>query len=207
MITPSESAGSVSISAQDMYGSGTYSSYTYTADDPPACFKEDTKILVLKDNDEKYIKIQNLRKGDLVKTLNNGYMKIDMIGKSELYNAKDKEIKKRLYICDKDNYPEIFDDLVITGCHSILVDDISDEQRKSTIELMRKIYVTDNKYRLLACLDERAKYYDNEGTFNIYHIALESEHYYANYGVYANGLLVETCSKRYLKELSGMSLL
>jgi hypothetical protein len=27
-----------------------------------------------------------------------------------------------------------------------------------------------------------------------------------NYGVYANGLLVETCSKRYLKELSHMEL-
>ena len=26
-----------------------------------------------------------------------------------------------------------------------------------------------------------------------------------NYGIYANGLLVETCSKRYLKELSNMN--
>jgi len=28
-----------------------------------------------------------------------------------------------------------------------------------------------------------------------------------NYGIYANGLLVETCSERNLKELSGMELL
>jgi hypothetical protein len=28
-----------------------------------------------------------------------------------------------------------------------------------------------------------------------------------NYGIYANGLLVESCSKRYLAELSGMKLL
>jgi hypothetical protein len=41
----------------------------------------------------------------------------------------------------------------------------------------------------------------------IYHIALENDDYYMNYGVYANGLLVETCSKRYLKELSRMELI
>jgi hypothetical protein len=28
-----------------------------------------------------------------------------------------------------------------------------------------------------------------------------------NYGIYANGLLVETCSKRYLSELSNMRIL
>ena len=33
------------------------------------------------------------------------------------------------------------------------------------------------------------------------------ENYYGNYGIWANGLLVETCSKRYLKELSGMALI
>jgi len=40
----------------------------------------------------------------------------------------------------------------------------------------------------------------------IYHLALENENYFSNYGIYANGLLVESCSKRYLKELSGMEL-
>lgn len=28
-----------------------------------------------------------------------------------------------------------------------------------------------------------------------------------NYGIYANGLLVESCSRRYLKEMSNMSLI
>ena len=37
--------------------------------------------------------------------------------------------------------------------------------------------------------------------------ALENDNYYMNYGIYANGLLVETCSKRYLKELSNMTLI
>lgn len=41
----------------------------------------------------------------------------------------------------------------------------------------------------------------------IYHLALENESYYNNYGIYANGLLVESCSQRYLKELSNMELI
>jgi hypothetical protein len=38
-------------------------------------------------------------------------------------------------------------------------------------------------------------------------LALENDDYYMNYGIYANGLLVETCSKRFMKELSSMTLL
>jgi len=37
-------------------------------------------------------------------------------------------------------------------------------------------------------------------------LALENNDYYMNYGIFANGLLVETTSKRYIKELSNMTL-
>ena len=67
--------------------------------------------------------------------------------------------------------------------------------------------MTDKKYRLPACADDRASIYEVEGDVTIYHIALENADYYMNYGIYANGLLVETCSKRYLKELSRMELI
>ena len=59
----------------------------------------------------------------------------------------------------------------------------------------------------MACLDERAEPYLEEGLFNIWHFALENNDYYMNYGIYANGLLVETSSKRYMKEHSGMELI
>ena len=75
------------------------------------------------------------------------------------------------------------------------------------MRVMKDIYVTDSKYRLIASLDERAEPYACEGIFNIYHFALENDSYYKNYGVFANGLLVESCSKRYLKELSNMTIL
>ena len=169
------------------------------------CFKEGTKILTNKG----YKYIEDLRKGDLVKTLQHEYLPIDMIGKREIYHISSNErIKDQLYKCSSSGYPEVFEDLIITGCHCILVDNfINDKQLKKTIDVLNKIYITDDKYRLPACVDERTTVYENPGIYTIYHIALENNNYYENYGIYANGLLVETCSKRYLKELSNMTLI
>jgi len=100
------------------------------------------------------------------------------------------------------------DDLIITGCHSILVDNFKDEnERERTIEVNGDTFVTDRKYRLPACADERAAVYETPGTYTIYHFALDHDDYYMNYGIYANGLLVETCSKRNFIEFSNMTLI
>ena len=172
---------------------------------PIVCFKEDSKILT----DKGYVPIQDLRRGDLVETLNDGFVAIYNIGRKDIYNpALQERIKDQLYKCSQMEYPEVFEDLVITGCHSILVDDfINEEQRQKTIDVNGNTYVTDKKYRLPACADPRASIYENQGAHTIYHLALEHDDYYMNYGIYANGLLVETCSKRYLKELSDMTLI
>jgi len=168
------------------------------------CFKEHTKILTNKG----YVPIQDLRKGDLVKTLLNDYKPIYMIGKKEIYHpACNERIKDQLYECSPSKYTELFEPLIITGCHSILVDDFKDGEREKMLGLLKDIYVTDHKYRLAACVDERTIVYKNPGTYTIYHVALENDNYYMNYGVYANGLLVETCSQRYLKELSNMNMI
>jgi hypothetical protein len=88
------------------------------------------------------------------------------------------------------------------------VDEFKNEkEREETGKLNNgRFFATDDKHRLPACVDERASVYEKEGFFTIYHLALDNEDYYMNYGIYANGLLVETCSKRYLKELSKMEL-
>jgi Uncharacterized conserved protein len=185
------------------YGNGNIGKYSLP--EPPPCFKEGSKILT----DTGYKAIETLRKGDLVKTLKHDFVPVVMIGKRVFYNPSQKDrIKDQLYKCSQDKYPELTEDLVITGCHSILVDSFtSNEQREKVIEVNGDTYVTDKKYRLPACVDEKASIYEVEGDVTIYHIALENEDYYMNYGVYANGLLVETCSKRYLKELSRMELI
>jgi hypothetical protein len=188
------------------YNSGSstsnYGTIYYSPSASVVCFNEDTQILT----DSGYKLVQDLRKGDLVKTALHGFVPIEMIAKKDFYNpASSERIKDQLYILTNENYPDVFEPLIITGCHSILVDGFKDdEQREKTIEVLGKIYVTNEKYRLPACVDERCEIYEKKGNCTIYHFALENENYYYNYGIYANGLLVETCSIRYLKELSNM---
>lgn len=175
---------------------------------PIICFNENTKISCLVNGVEKEVLVQHIRKGFLVKTSLNGYKPVDMIGTSKMFNPGNNErILERLYVCSKDKYPELTEDLIITGCHAILVDNLTQKQREETIKEFGRVFATDKKYRLIAKLDERSKPYNHVGQHNIYHIALENENYYSNYGIFANGLLVESCSKRYLKELSKMTLL
>ena len=183
----------------------TYNAAVWTYSPPYPCFKSGSKILT----NQGYKLIEELKKGDLVKTLKHELKAIDLIGKRDIFHpASEDRIKEQLYKCTKEEYPEVFEDLVITGCHSILVDKFaSEEQRNRTIEVNGDTYVTDRKYRLPACADERASIYDKKGSYTIYHLALEHDDYYMNYGIYANGLLVETCSKRYLNELSNMELI
>ena len=171
------------------------------------CFKEGTKILCFVDGKETYLPVETLKPGSFVKTYLHGYKAIESIGSSKIYNpANTLRGKNRLYVCKKEKYPEVTEDLVITGCHSILVDSIDKKQEDDIRELAGDIYVTDKKYRLMACLDDRAETYSEEGVHNIWHFALANKDYYMNYGVYANGLLVESTSRRMMKELSGMEL-
>jgi len=171
--------------------------------DLTACFKEGTKILTR----QGYKKIETLKKGDLLKTINNGFVAIELIGKKDIYHsASETRIKDQLYQCSSDKYPSVFEDLVLTGGHSILVDKFASEsQKEKAIEVNGgEVYVTDGKYRLPACADSKTSVYKTPGVYTIYHIALENENNEFNYGIYANGLIVESCSKRYLIEFSGM---
>jgi hypothetical protein len=174
------------------------------------CFLEGSKILCLVDGAEKYVEIQNLRKGDLVKTLLNGYKAVDLIGSSKIYNPANKlRNKARLYKLTPEKYPALTEDLVITGCHSILIDEeMTEDQRAKSFELMGDIFITEDRYRLLACIDERAEPYDQEGIHSIWHFSLEHHFEKMNYGVYANGgLMVETSSKRMMREQSGLEII
>ena len=173
--------------------------------DPHPCFLEGTEILT----DKGYVLIQDLRAGDKVKTVNSGFVPIFAIGKRGMAHlATEERIKDQLYVCSPSNYPELTKDLVLTGCHSLLVPRfVSEEQALKTREILGANYVTDGHYRLPACVDDRATVYPTKGVYPIYHFALDHEDRYVNYGVYANGLLVETTSKRYMLELSGMTLL
>ena len=162
------------------------------------CFKEGTKILTK----HGYTLIEQLRPHDLIKTFKHGYVPLHLIGKRKIeHHVLNERIKQQLYVLTSKQYPTLFEDLILTGCHSILVDDFSNEtQRKQTIEINGDTYITDNKYRLPACVDEKADVYDVKGTYYVYHVTLEHDDDYMNYGIYANGLLVESSCKCHVKE-------
>ena len=132
-----------------------------------------------------------------------------MICKTEIYhNALKERNKDQLYKCTKENYPEILEDLVITGSHCILINNFKNKkQLKDTLKIHGMIFITENKYRLPVCVDDRSEVYEKKGLYTIYHLTLDNDNDYLNYGIYANGLLVETCSKIQLKEFSNMTLI
>jgi hypothetical protein len=173
------------------------------------CFLEGSTILCEVNGVEKYVPVEELKKGTLVKTSLNGSKPVVLVGKRNIQNAGNNErTESRLYKCSPSNYPQLKNDLYITGGHSILEFPITDKQKDDIIKYQGKLYVTDNKYRLMACLDERAEPWNSEGEYTIWHFALENQDKKMNYGVYANGgLLVETCSIYTMINKSGMTLI
>jgi len=189
---------------------GIYEVHLYPANLYPAqapCFLEGTEILCQVDGAEKYLPIEKVSPGTLVKTIRNGFKKVVLSGKGKIHNPGDQQrMENRLYRCSPENYPGLTKDIYITGCHSILVPELTDTEREKTIQHLGKIYATDRKYRLIACIDERAKPWASAGIYTIWHIALENDNVSMNYGVYASGLIVETCSINTLRTKSNMIL-
>ena len=157
------------------------------------CVLEGTKI----NTEDGYKCIEKLTKEDKVKTVN-GYKNVYKINKTVLeHRAINKRIPDQLYEYVTDNE----EPLILTGRHSILVDNLTTEESEKVKEMFGRLYTTENKYRLAACLDKQSKVYSVPGTYNVYHVALENDNVYTNYGMYANGVLVETMSKRNMDKL------
>jgi hypothetical protein len=202
----SNSNGSSSQSVTYPNGSVLNSDGNYYLYPSAPCFLEGSTVLCQVEGVEKYLPVEELKNGTLVKTSLNGYKPVVLIGKGTIENSGDDErIENRLYKCSTSKYPQLKDDLYITGGHSILEFPITEKQKEDIIKHMGKLFVTDDKYRLMAYLDERAEPWNSEGVYTIWHFALENDDEKMNYGVYVNGgLLVETCSIRYLKQMSNM---
>jgi hypothetical protein len=192
----------VSLGAQNVYYDDTavnaYNiltiNYNWVITSTYTCFKEGTKILTKNG----YIPIEDLKIGDLVLTYLHEYIPIALIGTSKISHFNtDKRIIDKLYMYSKESHPELIEDLVITGWHSILVDEFKNEEEKDKTSkiLGNPIPIVDNKYKLPSFVDEKSEIYDQPGLYNIYHFALESEDENRFFGIYANGVLVESCSK------------
>ena len=175
---------------------------TILYDSNPSCFNEDTKILCLnKNGEEEYIPIQNLRKGDLVKSYLHEYRKIDLIGKGKMFNDPSK-FNSCMYIFEKTDYNELIEDLIVTGGHSILVDQLTDQEQLNQSTVWDRNYKIDDKVLLLAGFSSLFKPITTQKIFTWYHFTLECEDNDERFGVFANGVLVEIPSKNQFKEFN-----
>jgi hypothetical protein len=165
------------------------------------CFGESTEILCKIHDQELYVPVQELQKGTLVKTSKDGYISLEHITKATIYNPSHMHRhKNRLYKYSKEQFEDLTQDLYLTGCHSVLVDNLHNSQRNAVTKILGDIYVTDEKYRLPSCVFNKAEPHTIAGKYDIYHITLQSDDAEKNYGIYANGLLVESCCKKNLVE-------
>jgi len=173
------------------------------------CLLEGTTVLCQIDGVDQEVPIEQIRTGTMVKTAEDGYVRVALIGRSPIMNSGSTErSQNRLYVCRTDRYPELKTDLYLTGCHSLLVDRLTADQNAQTRIILGNIYITGKKSRLMACIDERAEPWASEGSYTVWHLALENQYPRANYGIFVNGgLLVESCSLFYLQNYSNMELM
>jgi hypothetical protein len=173
---------------------GVYGGYIYNANSSLLCFNKGTQILSV---DNQYIPIENLKKGDLVKIYKSDgsliYKKVELVGGNTMINNTE-NYTKCMYRMVKTDENGLIDDLVITGYHSVLVDDC-ERLIKQKCEL-DFFYQIEDKYLLYSFNCKDFVLEENNNTYTYYHLALESEDDSEKFGIYANGLLVETTSKK-----------
>jgi hypothetical protein len=162
----------------------------------PSCYNEGTKILCLNKNlEEEYIPIENLRKGDLVKSYKHGYRKIDLIGKNTVVNNPEKF--NCMYEMKKTDENGLIEDLIITGGHAILIDDLGFFKEEND-KLFGSTQMIDDKYLLLASVSDQFVKLVNIIPYTYYHFILENNGSIdERFGVWANGILTETPSKNF----------
>ena len=157
------------------------------------CFNHDTKILCLNDEQQEvYVPVQDLKKGDIVKTHLHGCRKIVHVAKANMTNVPS-NWEKCMYKMAKSDNNDLTEDLVVTGWHSILVDKVSGKEASSQ-KLFNPNKMVDDKYTVLAAFSDKFTKMEDTNEYTYYHFAVESEDRKRVYGVWANNVLVETIS-------------
>ena len=173
----------------------TINNFTITPISDPSCFNEGTKIHSLNKNlEEEYIPIENLRKGDFVKSYQHGYKKIDLIGKNHMINNPNR-FNECMYKMEKTEENGLIEDLIVTGGHSILVDDLGKHKEQNDL-LFGGTQMICDKYLLLSAVSKQFIKLENTNLYTYYHFILKNDgDNDKRYGVWANGILTETPSK------------
>ena len=177
----------------------------YTEFNKPICVNKGTKILCYLDNKDTYVPVENLHKGMLVKTFKHGYRPIEIM-KTGTYRLGRTDVDMGMYRMKKTG--SMIADLEMTGLHSILVDE-TDPEYADQVERFQMVnaeykrpwgWHIDGKFRLTANSCSQFKKMATTD-YTVYSFALDNDQ--MQYGVWANGALVETTSHRYINLMGG----
>ena len=144
------------------------------------------------------VRVQDLQIGDMVRTYSHGFKKVTYIDVTDLRDTLYPNKLHSLYRLTQDKYPELTDDLYLTGGHSLLMDSLTSEQEMEMkkISWPEDFYKVDGKHKLLVHHDKRSiKVGKKMRVFNIVLEQDDEKDSFKTYGIYANGLLVESCNK------------
>ncbi len=155
------------------------------------CFSEGTKILCLNNyQKEEYVSVQDLKVGDFVKSYKHGYRKISKIlNGSFINNPIEQGASNCMYIMKKTVDNGLIDDLTLTRNHGVLVDKINNEVNINNLE------VIDDLVSIITADNDKFEKVLDANLYKYYHFSLETDgDEDRRFGVWANGLLVETPS-------------
>ena len=165
---------------------GTSSGIYYTIS--PLCYEANTLILISENEEEVYKKVSELKVGDLVKTYKQGYKKIKLL-ESFKYKPFNRNNDLNLLYKHKEN------GVVVTGGHSILVDELTEQEKLNNLKHYGFNQTIEDKKLLLACSSDKfEKIDDYREEYHLYHFSLESDNPKEHFGVYiTDGILSESC--------------
>ena len=165
---------------------GTNSGVYYTSS--PLCYEANTLILTVENDEEVYKKVSELKVGDLLKTYKQGNKMVKYI-KSFKYKPLNKEKDLDFLYKMKEN------NIILTGGHSILVDELTEEETLNNAKYGFSQMIED-KTLLLACSSDKFERVDDDLEYELWHFTLENDDVTGHYGVYINdGILSESCSE------------
>jgi len=171
---------------------GTSNGIYYTSS--PLCYEKNTLVLVLENEEEVYKKVSELKVGDIVKTYKNGNKKVKLV-RSFKYKPLNKDNDVFFLYKMKEH------NVILTGGHSLLVDELTEQEQLNNDKYGFKQNIEDKKL-VLACSSEKFEKIEDDLEYELWHFALENDDINKHYGVYINnGILSESCSEEVILQM------
>lgn len=162
------------------------------------CMRKGTMISCFDNNRDCEVPIEDVKEGMLIKTNGKGYKKVTYVRSTDMNNIISFNHINGLYRMSKEKHPYLTEDLYLTGGHSILLDELTEAEhtKMHSINWPNHFYEVYDKKKLLVMHSEMFELVSDRDM--IYNLVLEQddeEDEFYCYGIYANGLLIESCNK------------